>query len=222
MIVIAGNGKLAGELLHELPKRGCTEVVAWPPLASVRASVAVHAGSGRELDDVIAYCRNTGATLVELATGSALAGRGLGFPVVLCPNTNILMLKFLAMLAANGHYFRDCRIDISESHQADKTSVPGTAVALARALGRPSGEIRSIRDPRIQTEELRIPADALARHAYHRIEIADAVGSIVLETRIFDAAPYADGLARIIAAIRAHPLECRQYEVVEFIEHGWI
>ncbi|MDI9690464.1 hypothetical protein QM326_38275, partial [Burkholderia cenocepacia] len=65
--------------------------------------------------------------LVELSTGSDLETGTYGFPVVLCPNTNILMLKFMSMLETSGHLFRDCDISVTESHQAGKTSVPGTA-----------------------------------------------------------------------------------------------
>ena len=35
----------------------------------------------------------------------------------------------------SGHWFKDCRIGITESHQAGKTSVPGTAVFLTAEPG---------------------------------------------------------------------------------------
>jgi hypothetical protein len=223
VVIVAGSGKLARELLSELPGRIAARVVAWADAdKGAESSVVVHAGSGRELEDVIAYCEDTGSILVELATGSEIEGRDVGFPVVVCPNTNILMLKFMAMLAANGHYFTGYKIGLVESHQAGKSSVPGTAVALAQSLGLPSEKIRSIRDPREQRESLRISPEYLARHAYHRIEIEDHVGRIVLETKVFGPAPYAEGLAQILSAIRSNTLENRRYSVMEFIEKGWL
>lgn len=222
--MVVGTGKLAQELLRELPHLHPSAVVPWaggsqpPPHA-----VVVHAGSGRALDDVVAYCRATGAPLIELATGSALESADPpDFPLLICPNTNILMLKFMAMLAAHGQGFQQDSRQVLESHQAGKTSVAGTAVALAQALGLRSEEIVSIRDPRVQQDELGIPAEHLARHAYHRIEIADSVGRIVLETRVLGKAPYAAGVARILAAVSTHTLEPRRYSVMEFVERGWV
>jgi 4-hydroxy-tetrahydrodipicolinate reductase len=122
----------------------------------------------------------------------------------------------------SGHHFKNYKVSITESHQAEKSSVPGTAVALAQSLGLPSEKILSIRDPREQTEALQIPPEYLSRHAYHRVEIEDHVGRIVLETKVFGPAPYAEGLAQIISAVRSNKLESRRYTIMEFIEHGWI
>lgn len=223
VVIVVGSGKLAKELLNELPGASNAQVVAWTDAAgSNRRCVVVHAGSGRELKDAVSFCRETGSILVELATGSDIENIEIDFPVVVCPNTNILMLKFLAMLAASGHHFRNYKINIAESHQAGKSSVPGTAVAMADSLGLPREKILSIRDPQEQREALQIPSEYLARHAYHRIEIEDHVGRIVLETKVCGPAPYADGLARILSALRSNTLENRRYNVMEFIENGWV
>jgi len=224
VIIVAGAGKLAREILTSLETGHPGEVVAWSDVSNVlhENAIVVHAGSGRALEDLIAYCRKTQSILMELATGTDIADRELEFPVVLCPNTNILMLKFMAMLARSGQLFRSDKKQIVESHQAEKTSTPGTAVDIARYLGIPPEEIQSVRNPAEQQERLRIPAEHLARHAYHRIVIEDAMSSITLETKVFGPAPYADGVARIISAIRAHRLEKRRYDILEFVENGWI
>lgn len=227
MIIVVGTGKLASELLSALPSAlpsaASTKVIAWADAAKTKEkSVVVHAGSGRELDDVITHCQETGSTLVELATGSAIEKREVNFPVLVCPNTNILMLKFLAMLAASGHHFENYKVSVIESHQAEKSSVPGTAVALAQSLGLPSEKILSIRDPQEQREALKIPPEYLSRHAYHRVEIEDDVGRMVLETKVFGPSPYAQGLAQILSAVRSNKLENRRYNVMEFIENGWV
>jgi 4-hydroxy-tetrahydrodipicolinate reductase len=201
-VLVVGAGKLANELLDALAGDSDSSdgVRVWPNVAEIEGSaIVVHAGSGRELDEVISYCRRTRSILVELATGSAILNRELQFPVVLCPNTNILMLKFMAMLAKGAHLFKDYKIELVESHQADKSSMPGTAVSLAQSLGVPSEDILSVRDPIEQREVLKIPPEHIARHAYHRIAIEDKLSSIILETRVFGPAPYAEGVARIIS-----------------------
>lgn len=233
-VLVVGTGKLATELLvsHRLDPATC-RVLAWPERAAAEAahgdatpsdarSIVVHAGSGRELAAAIEFCRATGSPLVELSTGSALETGSHGFPVVLCPNTNILMLKFMSMLETSGHLFRDCRISVTESHQAGKTSVPGTAVGIGHSLGVPAHDIRSVRDPAEQRDALQIPDDQLGRHAFHRIRIEDGACSLQFESRVYGASPYADGVSRIIEAVRQHELEPRRYSVVEFIHNGWL
>jgi hypothetical protein len=223
MIVVVGFGKLAKELLDLLPGLLSDKVIAWADAAMAEGPcVVVHAGSGRELEDVVSYCEKTASTLVELATGSAIANRKTTFPVVVCPNTNILMLKFMAMLETSGHLFKEYAVQVVESHQADKSSVPGTAVSIASSLGLPSDTIRSIRDPREQRDALGIAPEHLARHAYHRIEIEDPVCRISFETRVVGSSPYAQGVARIVSAARSNALENRRYGIMEFIEKGWL
>lgn len=221
-VIIVGAGQLARELVGSLDAGEGAAVVQWPVADGTAPAIVVHAGSGRELAAVEAFCEASGSTLVELATGSALARRSHGFPVVLCPNTNILMLKFMGMLERSGPLFAGYRIGLVESHQAQKTSVPGTAVGMAHALGLAAGDIRSVRSAEVQSRDLQIPDEHLGRHAYHRIDIEDGLCSLTLETRVYGDAPYADGVARIVAAVRAHPLDNRRYSVMEFVHNGWL
>ncbi|MGS0893979.1 dihydrodipicolinate reductase [Burkholderia stagnalis] len=223
-VLVVGTGKLATELLdaHRLdPTR--YRVLPWSDRARADVrSIVVHAGSGRELAAAIAFCRATASPLVELSTGSDLETASHDFPVVLCPNTNILMLKFMSMLETAGSLFRDCTITLTESHQAGKTSVPGTAVGIGRSLGVRPEDIRSVRDPGVQRDECGIPDDQLGRHAYHRIRIEDGACSLQFESRVYGASPYADGVSRIVDAVCRHDLENRRYPIVEFIRNGWL
>ena len=222
-LLIVGTGKLATELLNSLRDATSYEVACWAGRSPTNdRSIVVHAGSGRELKEVISYCRETHSTLVELATGSEIEAARPSFPVVICPNTNILMLKFMSMLAKSGHLFSDYKIKLTESHQAPKTSTPGTAVAMAHALGLKDSDVVSVRDPQQQRTALQIPDAHLDRHAFHQVLIEDGACSITMETRVYGAAPYADGVARIISAIRSNELEDRVYELNEFVEDGWI
>ena len=185
-------------------------------------SVVVHTGSGRELADVVSYCERTCSILLELSTGSTLLTQEVGCPVVICPNTNILMLKFMALLAQGGHHFKNYKIQFTESHQADKSSVPGTAVNLAESLGVLPEKIKSVRDVGVQRDALGIPLEYLSRHAYHRLVIEDGLSSVALETKVFGSTPYADGVGQIIQVVSANVLESRRYNVLELIEMGWL
>lgn len=223
-VFIAGTGKLATELLHQMELGEDFEVMAWrdrAPTMTTR-SIVVHAGSGRELGDLMSFCQQTHSVLIELATGSALEKLVPAFPVILCPNTNLLMLKFMSMISRSGALFKGYEIHITESHQAGKTSTPGTAVAMAESLGQTADQIVSIRNPEDQNRSLQIPLEHLGRHAFHRISIQDPACSIVMETRVYGASPYASGVSRIIAAAHGRALECRVHQINELIENGWV
>ncbi|HZX32477.1 MAG TPA: dihydrodipicolinate reductase, partial [Rhodocyclaceae bacterium] len=86
----------------------------------------------------------------------------------------------------------------------------------------PAAEIVSIRNPAEQQGSLGIPPEHLGRHAYHRIVIGDGLCSLALETRVYGATPYAEGVARIVSAIAARQLEDRRYDIIEFVDNGWI
>lgn len=223
LVTVVGSGKLATELLGHLELPDGMTLQPWrdtDPTAG--AAFVVHAGSGRELAPAIAQCERSGATLLELSTGSALEEASPGFPVVLCPNTNILMLKFMSMLAASGHLFRGYDISLQESHQQDKTSAPGTALALAESLGLTPDSIASEREPSRQMEFLAVPREHFARHAVHRIRISDGVCTVNLEARVMGEAPYARGVGHLLRALQARTLERRLYRVEELINAGWL
>lgn len=221
-VYIAGAGKLATELLHGLDLPAPLQVQPWlAGTAAAEQAIVVHAGSGRQLDEIIDFCGRTGSVLIELSTGSKVEALHLTFPVVLCPNTNLLMLKFMSLLDRAGGLFKGYDIHLTESHQASKTSVPGTAVAIADSLGLPATQIESVRDPAEQLS-LGIPADDLHRHAFHRIRINDSVCSVTLETRVLGDAPYAAGVSAIVAAAHQKPLAARTYPIQEFVDKGWV
>jgi len=222
-ILIVGTGKLARELLGSLNIGDGDELLPWADRnLDAAPAIVVHAGSGREIAAVMDYCSARHAPLLELATGSALESITPAFPLILCPNTNILMLKFMSMLEKSAALFRNERITLTESHQAQKTSAPGTALRMAQALGLPEGALHSVRDAARQRSEFHIPAEHLARHAFHQIVIEDSSCSLKFETRVYGDSPYADGVAKILAAVSRHDLEDRGYSIMEFIDRGWL
>ncbi|NCD35494.1 MAG: dihydrodipicolinate reductase, partial [Spartobacteria bacterium] len=106
-VLIVGSGKLARELLENLASPHIHSVLPWAEREAAWSGrrVVVHAGSGREMADVLSFCARHQLVLIELATTGALTGVVPSFPVVVCANTNMLMLKFMAMLHAQGHLF---------------------------------------------------------------------------------------------------------------------
>jgi len=222
-IYIAGTGKLATELLESLTPQDGLSITQWcgTPNANDKC-IVVHAGSGREIEAISKFCSSTSSALVELSTGSSLEDAHPDFPVILCPNTNILMLKFMCMLERSGEIFKRCEIQITESHQSSKNSVPGTAVQIAHSLGIAEQAVVSVRDSAQQASEFHIPDEHLARHAFHRITIQDGPCSISMETRVYGDAPYASGVQQIIATVGRRTLEPRVYAITEFIENGWL
>ena len=222
-VFIAGSGKLAAELMDKLASNTNFAISAWAgePLTKGQ-SIVVHAGSGRKINGISTYCRRTSSVLVELATGSSLEAVTPDFPIVLCPNTNILMLKFMCMLNRSGTLFKGNEIHIIESHQSSKISIPGTAVAIATALGVLTSELKSVRNSAEQLTKFCIPQEHLARHAFHRIEIHEGACKISMEAQVFGESPYASGVQKIIKVIQERVLQPRIYLVDEFIENGWV
>ncbi|RDI10539.1 dihydrodipicolinate reductase C-terminal domain-containing protein [Comamonas sp. AG1104] len=222
-VFVAGTGKLGSELLKSLTSKEGQAILPWhsDPTSNER-SIVIHAGSGRELQTISTFCSRTSSVLIELSTGSAIESVDVCFPVVLCPNTNILMLKFMHMLECSGSLFSGYDIQLTESHQASKKSVPGTAVAIANALSLSIDKIASVRDTATQTGEFKIQEEHLGRHAFHQIRINDGSCQIAMESRVVGDSPYAHGVQQIVSAVIEQKLLNRIYSITEFIEKRWL
>ena len=222
-ILVIGRGKLAAELLDGLQSPAVSRVIPWDERDTLRndRSIVVHAGSGRELDDGVAFCSKTDSMLFDLSTGGSRLPAAPDFPVIMCPNVNMLMLCFMAMVKQASGYFRGRDIRITESHQASKSTKPGTAIHLAQSLGVPEGEIRSERNPKAQNQALGIPPAYLDRHAYHEIVISDAEVEIRLQTRVLGKSAYASGLARLIELVSKRRPAPGCHDVVDLVTSGY-
>ena len=218
-ILVIGRGKLATELLGGLQSPAVSRVLPWDKRDTPQADpvIVVHAGSGRELDDAALFCSATGSMLLELSTGGSRVPAEPDFPVIICPNVNMPMLCFMAMIKQAGGYFRGRDIRITESHQASKSTKPGTAIHLARSLGVPEAEIHSERDPKVQNEALGIPPAFLDRHAYHEIVIRDPEVEIRLQTRVLGKSAYASGLAQVIEMLSRRKPDPGCHDVVDLV-----
>lgn len=223
-VLIVGSGKLASELLENLSSSNITKVLPWTQRDQPHEGkrIVVHAGSGREIDEVVSFCSRNHLVLIELSTSDNLAAARTPFPIIICPNVNMLMLRFMAMLQSQGHLFAQYKKTILESHQSTKKSEPGTAISIADSIGMKADQIISVRDPVTQERELGIPAEFLSRHAYHSVRITDGNATILFETKVLGEAPYSLGLAQVIESIYQRELEPMKYDVLTLIHKGWI
>lgn len=223
-IIVVGSGKLAAAVIEELNQDKGSLVSSWNANStnSTETSIVVHAGSGRHLQDVYKFCKKSNSILVELSTGTETSDNDFPFPVVICPNISILLIKFLAMWKHFGNLSERFDISILESHQSTKKSLPGTAIEIADAIGFPREEITSVRDLEVQSKELKIPNEYLPKHAFHRIKIKDESVSIKIDTKVLGHDSYATGVKEILLALEKVDLENRRYQITEFAENGWI
>lgn len=223
-VIVVGSGKLARAVLETLHQDQQLNLSTWENRNTniAEASIIVHAGSGRQLPEVYEFCKSTRSVLIELATGTATGNGAFSFPIVLCPNTSLLMIKFLAMLKHFKNPSHSFEIALLESHQSSKKSLPGTAVEIANAIGLPQDNILSVRNPEVQSKQLNIPTEFLPKHAYHKLSLKDGSVSIEIETNVLGHDSYGSGVAAIIAAVGNRELENRIYQITEFAENGWI
>ncbi|ADQ78932.1 hypothetical protein Palpr_0778 [Paludibacter propionicigenes WB4] len=219
-IFVVGSGKLASAVLSLSTTYPSGEVLKWDSeyLSLPEKVLLIHAGSGRQLNECFEFCSRTKSTLIELSTGLETEIMQPDFPLILCPNTSLLVLKMMSVLKANGHHFEGFDISITESHQAAKKTEPGTAYSFADSLKLSRDKVVSTRDTNIQEHKIGIPPAYLDKHAYHRIEIKDGNDEVVIETRVLGHDSYAKGVKAIIEAVSKQPLENRKYSVLELID----
>jgi len=222
-VYVVGSGKLAQAILAHPGIPSMLHVEKWSRTAvdSDLPAIVLHAGSGREMAACLEFCSRTQSIFLQLSTGLESAPPSPGFPYIVCPNTSILVLKLLSLLRAHPRIFAGHEISLTESHQASKTSEPGTAFAFAASLGIPRERIHSIRDPNTQMDEIGIPAAHLPAHAWHRISIRDAAAEVTLETRVLGLTTYAEGAWEIVQAAREARLDGGTYSVLDVLEASW-
>lgn len=219
-VFVVGSGKLASAMLSAKATFQNCDLIPWES-ASQHASeqaIILHCGSGRQIAECIMFCEQTASTFIELSTGLETEHLTPDFPLVICPNTSMLMLKTMAMLGQFGKQFKDYNITLTESHQAAKQTEPGTAYNLANSLGFPVEQIISVRDQETQSAEIGIPDDFLGKHAYHKIVIQDGDDALTIETKVLGHASYAAGVRQIIDLVLNKNLENRRYNILEFMQ----
>lgn len=223
-IFVAGSGKLANAILDsDLSFQSC-EILKWDTRYQMldEKVILVHAGSGRQLKECVEFCDRTKSIFIELSTGLETETLQPDFPLIICPNTSILVLKTLNMLKVNGRNFENYSVSITESHQSTKKTEPGTAYAFANALKFSVDKIVSVRNPEMQQNKIGIPEEYLGKHAYHKIVIKDGNDEITIETKVLGHDSYAKGVKMIIEAALINSLENKKYTVLDLIANNML
>lgn len=223
-IFVVGSGKLANAILtSNLSIQSC-EIFKWELQyqALNEKVIIVHAGSGRQLKECFEFCVRTKSVFIELSTGLETENMKSNFPLIICPNTSILLLKTLNIIKANGRFFENYKISITESHQSTKKTEAGTAYAFANSLKFPLDKIVSIRDPEVQRNKIGIPKEYLDKHAYHKIVIKDGSDEVTIETKVLGHDSYANGVKTIIETVLKYSLENKRYTVLDLVDNNML
>jgi dihydrodipicolinate reductase len=209
-LIVAGQGALAQEFLHKTHKLAKLDyglnlhVVPWTedfPEEVNPQTWVLHVGSGRELRSLIGLCSKHGFPLIQASTGvQAPPFQDFPFAYIEAPNLSPVIIRFFKLLANAGPLFRSYDVSVTESHQASKTTVPGTAKKIAELLGHPDLPITSIRDPHVQATTYGVPAAHLGGHALHDIVIRGGGAEISLGTRVMGRETYVHGVLELIQA----------------------
>jgi len=223
-IFVVGSGKLANAILTSDLLVQSYEIVKWESQyqALNEKAIIVHAGSGRQLKECFEFCDRTKTVFIELSTGLETETMKSDFPLIISPNTSILVLKTLNMIKVNGRYFENYEISITESHQSTKKTEPGTAYSFANSLKFPLDKIISIRDLGIQQNTIGIPKDYIDKHAYHKIVIKDGSDEVTIETKVLGHDSYANGVNMIIEAVLKNSLENKRYTILDLIDNDML
>lgn len=123
---------------------------------------------------------------------------------VIAPNMAKQIVGFQAVMAYAADTFPDLfrgyRLTIRESHQQGKADTSGTAKAMVgyfNKMGIPftAEEIEKERDPKVQQEQWKIPADYLKGHAWHTYTLVspDETVTFKFEHNVNGRDIYADG-----------------------------
>ena len=220
-IFIVGSGKLANTLTSEL-RFTSHDILKWESKYQNlnKKAIIIHAGSGRQSEECFKFCSRTNSVFIELSTGLGTEKLKPGFPLIICPNTSILVIKTLNMLKAYGRHFKNYEISITESHQSNKKTEAGTAITFADSLNFPKNNIESIRNPEIQLNQIKIPNEYLNNHAYHKITINDGYDEITIETKVLGHKSYAQGVKKIIELVLKQNLENKTFFIWDLINNA--
>ena len=145
---------------------------------------------------------------VENSKISAVIATNRAAPVVVFQE----MMRFATTAFPNA--LEGFKLAIGESHQAGKKDVSGTAVNLLpffKTLGMPmeKEQIISVRDPKVQVEELGIPEEHLGGHGCHTYTMISPDDTVKLEFthNVLGRSVYVDGALKAIRFLAAHKEE---------------
>lgn len=185
-------------------------------------TVAVHAGSGRQLRRLVKFCWANGIVLVQACGGmEKYLPKNPKAPIVDAPNLSPTMVGVIHVLPKIVELLKHHGIEayaVKETHQKTKKTVPATAKQMASVVGIKEKDIQSVRD---DNEALGMGVDMkdLPGHGHHVIKFrgTDGVGVEVV-TRVNGRGPYGNGaiiLAKLcVGLVRSQMLETRYHTIM--------
>jgi len=196
-LLIVGNGKFAQAFIQQKidPTIVCTP---WQERADepTQNTTVLHTGSGREMEQVVAYCNRFHLPFIQSATVEIPSFKSIQFPWIEAPNLSLLIVKFLYMLKKMGKLFEPFAKSLLESHQSAKTSPAKTAQEIQQSLDIAS--FTSIRSTDYQEKELSIPKKHLSGHAVHKIDIESLGVKLEMKIEAFGRESYIEGAFSLI------------------------
>jgi 4-hydroxy-tetrahydrodipicolinate reductase len=224
-VVVIGQGKLAQAILSVLPqldqnKGYINSVQTYDGQPHFfEPAIMVHVGSGRQYHECLALALKERCVFIQAATAKDIP---LPPPVagdivyIHAPNLDLRLIKLFHWLKLGAALFQEDEKTLTESHQATKTSVPGTAYKICDILGLDRANVQSIRDPD-QQRDLQI--HTLEQHAFHQLIIGNRDSSIKIETKVEGNASYVQGLYALLQSVMNIP--AGNYEVEELLVQGY-
>lgn len=205
-IIVAGHGNMAKAIIAECQFQN-VPFSQWEDGYVLKSdpseTVCIHVGSGLQLPKIIEAFNQIedGPTILQGSSEiDLLIPKDLKCNIIQTPNFAMPILAFIDMLPDVMQMLGDPddvkSIRIIESHQGIKKSPPGTAIAMAAAVGLSKASVVSIRDVDTQTI-LGVPKGYLDSHGYHWVELEVDGVKIVLSTQVNGRAAYAKGALRI-------------------------
>ena len=202
-IIIIGNGKLSDAVMKNFHLYSGIPVKSFSEGVTVSGqTIFVHMGSGRQYDEALKIAIGNNSSFIQASTEKDIPMkvpiRG-DFKYISAPNLDLNIIRLFYLLSLAGDLFSGETVTVTESHQKEKASKPGTAIKICGYLNCPEEHIVSIREPEKQKE---MGISNLGQHAYHEIKIGSDQSSISFTTKVEGADGYVKGLARIVESVK--------------------
>ncbi|RAL37994.1 hypothetical protein DM860_000688 [Cuscuta australis] len=153
---------------------------------------------------------------------------------VISPQMGKQVVAFLAAMEIMAEKFPDAfsgyKLQVMESHQANKLDLSGTAKAVISCFQRLGvsfdlNQVKQIRDPKLQTEMVGVPEEHLSGHAFHTYNLTSPDGSVSFEFQhnVCGRSIYAEGTvdAVLFLAKKVKAKENKRiYDMIDVLREG--
>ncbi|CAH9131431.1 unnamed protein product [Cuscuta epithymum] len=153
---------------------------------------------------------------------------------VISPQMGKQVVAFLAAMEIMAEKFPGAfsgyKLEVMESHQANKLDISGTAKAVISCFQRLGvsfdlDQVQQIRDPKLQTEMVGVPEEYLSGHAFHMYHLTspDETVSFEFQHNVCGRSIYAEGTvdAVLFLAKKVKAKENKRiYDMIDVLQEG--